>query len=116
THTPDVQRIRNSTFAPVNGGPPPEWQSPGATNASLTALSYDIANTALRAHVSSAEDVLRVTGYYTASSNEWPPYAAMGPNHYARAKFYIYAGGQSNPSALNQIPTLRLRVANRFSV
>ena len=44
------------------------------------------------------------------------PAGVVGSTGYVRAKFFVYSGGQTNPAAANQVPNMRLRVANRFAV
>ena len=51
-----------------------------------------------------------------ASQADWLPYALVGNDRYVRAKFMMYAGGQSNPADQNQVPNFRLRLSNRFAV
>jgi hypothetical protein len=81
----------------------------------LAATDYDNVQGALCARVSSDENHFRVVGWFTDTANRLP-YASVGPDHYVRAKFYVYATGQSNPAQLNTIPNFRMRVANRFAV
>ena len=50
-----------------------------------------------------------------SNSSEWLPYTAIGPDRIARGKFFVYATGQANPTALNTIPNMRMRLANRFA-
>ncbi|MCX7717812.1 MAG: hypothetical protein N2111_05320 [Candidatus Sumerlaeaceae bacterium] len=57
----------------------------------------------------------RVTGVI-ANWSEWLPYSMVGPDRVARAKYYVYAGGQPNAGDFNQIPNLRMRLLNRFAV
>lgn len=80
-----------------------------------SATEYDPMNGALCARVSASADRYRVVGWFTDSSNRLP-YSAVGPNRYVRAKFYVFATGQTNPTQLNTIPNFRMRVANRFAV
>lgn len=42
-------------------------------------------------------------------------YAAVGTGNVVRARFFMFAEGQTG-SALNQVPSLRMRVANRFAI
>jgi hypothetical protein len=70
---------------------------------------------AYRGNIVAASDRWRASGVI-ASPAEWMPASVVGPANIVRAKFYVYAGGQSNPSDLNQIPNMRLRVQNRFAV
>ncbi len=103
--------------------PTPNLMSPGAStgwssfglNSSLAYPSYDGVTGAYRAHVTAATDRLRNSGVI-ANASEWLPYAAVGTDQCVRAKFHIYAGGQSTPGQKNMIPNMRLRVQTRFAV
>ena len=90
------------------------WSSFGFENA-LGSSSYDAGAGAYRGNIIAAADRWRASGVI-ASPAEWMPYSVVGAANYVRAKFYVYAGGQSNQSDLNQIPNMRLRVQNRFAV
>ncbi len=79
------------------------------------ATEYDPLQGALCARVNADSNHFRVVGWFTDQSNRLA-YASVGPDRYVRAKFYVYATGQSNPSQLNTIPNFRMRVANRFAV
>jgi hypothetical protein len=92
-----------------------DWVATGFNTPGFAGTDFDAANTALRARVYSDPARFRVAGW-TANSPEWLPYSAVGTNRYVRAKFYVYTGGQTNPSSNNEVPTLRARVANRFAV
>ncbi|AXA36325.1 MAG: immune inhibitor A [Candidatus Sumerlaea chitinivorans] len=88
---------------------------PDATAPGYAETDVDSANTALRARVSASPDRYRIVGWFTNASN-WLPYSVVGPDRYVRGKFYVYATGQTNPSQINSIPNLRMRLANRFAV
>lgn len=83
---------------------------------------YDASGEALRLRVFQS-DVLpdgtakraRMGGWYTTESGDWLPYSAVGSENYIRAKFYVYATGQANPAARNQIPVFSCRVSDRFA-
>ena len=102
-----VARWSRSTFDTAAG-----WSTFGDNNARAYPSHSDGAH---KAHVVAAAGKLRVTGVISNES-EFMPYVAVGPQHNVRAKFHVYRGGQTNPSATNQIPNMRLRVANRFAV
>ncbi|MGC8840948.1 MAG: M4 family metallopeptidase [Candidatus Sumerlaeaceae bacterium] len=76
---------------------------------------FDDSVGAIRAWVASDAARYRIVGWL-ANRQNWLPYYYVGPNNFARGKFYVYATGQSNPSQLNSIPNFRLRLANRFAV
>ena len=102
-----VARWSRATFDAATG-----WSTFGDNNALAYPSHSDGAH---KAHVVAAAGKLRVTGVISNES-EFMPYLAVGPQHNVRAKFHVYRGGQTNPSATNQIPNMRLRVANRFAV
>lgn len=87
--------------------------------------AYDAANTALRATIPAGNGSalnIRLAGwreaqpgdsqFVTGSTNLKPN--NIQPGQLVRAKFHLYASGQSAANA-NNIPNLRLRVANRFA-
>lgn len=57
----------------------------------------------------------RVAGI-VGNLDEWLSNSFIGPDNYVRGKFYVYTGGQVDPAASNQVPGMRVRIANRFSV
>jgi subtilisin family serine protease len=48
---------------------------------------------------------------FIANQSEWLPYSSIGSDHYVRAKYYIYTGG--NAGLRNQIPNLKVRLGCR---
>lgn len=92
------------------------WAPFRPENAGLWSTSFDPGTGALKAHVGAVADTrLRATGLYTQQSN-YVPYGTVGTANHIRGKFYVYTGGQTNPAQLNTIPTVRLRLSNRFAV
>jgi len=85
------------------------------SSGSYAGTSYDATSGTLRAWVSAAPDRYRIVGWL-AGASQWLNYSQVGTNNYVRAKFYVYAGGQSDPSQLNSIPNFRLRVSHRFAL
>lgn len=78
-------------------------------------IGYDSTNTALLASIATTTPGdYRIIGWFTDAANTIH-YSSVGTDHYVRAKYYIYAAGQSG-GAINEIPNFRLRVANRFAV
>ncbi|MEI7634223.1 MAG: hypothetical protein WCK47_08090 [bacterium] len=109
--------VRDDTFPTGAIAPPGSlsgWSSFGFSNY-LGWPDYDPAHHAYQAYVTANPDHYRVVGV-SANWAEWMPYSNAGPNHFVRAKYYVYAGGQSNPSDGNQIPNMRLRAQTRFAV
>jgi hypothetical protein len=91
------------------------WSGFGFNTPGFAWPEYSAAAGAYRGHVAAHATRFRVAGIISNLSN-WLPYEAVTSECVARAKFYVYAGGQANPADLNQIPNLRLRLANRFAV
>lgn len=54
-------------------------------------------------------------GWFTTASNQSLSYASVGTGNIVRAKYYIFATGQTGAS-YNQIPSFCVRVANGFAV
>lgn len=81
---------------------------------------FDSANQALRLRVYSATSQTaprtRQGGWYAGDPANTIPYSAIGSANFVRAKFYVYADGQANPSQKNQIPGFSMRVGSRFAV
>ena len=57
----------------------------------------------------------RISGVISNFS-EWLPYGLIGPEHFVRAKYYMYYHHPSDPPNPAQIPNLRVRVSFRFAV
>jgi len=90
------------------------WSSFGF-NSPLGSAMYHPATGAYRGYVAADPTRFRISGVM-GNFDEWLPYSQIGPERIVRAKYYMYAGGQSDPSDLNQIPNLRMRLSNRFAV
>ena len=95
-------------------GSPTGWSWFGFQN-EMAWTDYSDSSQAYRGNVIPLPDRYRVAGLL-ANQSEWLPYSVVGSDMYVRAKYFIHAGGQTNPTNLNQIPNLRLRLANRFAV
>lgn len=120
--------VQDDTFTSGNiqpSGALTGWSRFGLNSANTTPSNqntdYDAANTAFRVRVSTVAagsfgyaSRFRITGW-TCNATEWVPYSAVGTGNYVRAKFYLYASGQSG-SATNQIPNIRLRAAARYAL
>lgn len=91
------------------------WYATTQVPAGSALADFDLANTALRANVTSDTTRYRVAAWATDSA-KWMPYSAVGTDKYVRGKFYIYRGGQANPNQLNTIPNLRLRLSSRYAM
>lgn len=75
---------------------------------------FDSVNQAIRARVSSDATRYRVATWLT--NNAVLSYGAVSSDKYARAKFYVYRTGQTTPSDTTQIPTLRIKLMQRFVI
>jgi hypothetical protein len=80
--------------------------------------TYDAGNTALLANtVADPGSNWATFGWITNGSNgsQSLNYAAIGTGKVVRAKFMMYASGQTGVAS-NQVPSLRMRVAHRFAI
>lgn len=84
-------------------------------NSPLGWTDYSSSAGAYRCNVAPSANRFRVTGLMT-NSEQWLPYSTVGTQSCVRAKYYVYAGGQSDPGNDNQIPNLRMRLSNRYAV
>jgi hypothetical protein len=91
------------------------WGAFGSNTPGFAWPDYSVAAGAYRLRLAADATRYRVTGVIS-NLDEWLPYFAVNYDRVVRARFYIYAAGQSNPSDLNQIPNLRMRLCNRFAV
>src|SRR6185436_10163366 len=84
------------------------------TNASQS-VGFDGTNNALISHVDSVaqDNDYRIIGWLSAP-DDTIHYAAFGSSNFLRAKFYVFASGQTG-TALNEIPNFRVRIASRFA-
>lgn len=101
--------LLDEDFTSISG-----WSPFLADNLSGTSADYDSTGSALRGTVTSGAGY-RIGGWISFGPASQIPYGAVGTGNFVRGKFYIYAGGQAT-SAANEIPNLRLRLANRFAV
>lgn len=108
---PFITTLVDSTFTTGTEG----WAQFGTTNVNQSA-TYDPANGALTAQINSVavDGDYRIIGWFSDAADTLN-YASIGTGHYVRAKYYIYATGQTG-SAVNEIPNFRVRIANRFAV
>lgn len=120
--TPVRQAIDDNDFSSIDVAPPGSptgWSTLGMQLGGFAASAFDPDAGAVICSVAAipagAPLRSRITGFMSNAS-EWLPYSVVGSDNFVRAKYYAYAGGQSNPSQLNSIPNLRLRAANRFAV
>lgn len=91
------------------------WSTLGMNTPGMAVSFYDQANTAMSTLVYPDATHYRVSGF-VSNKSEWLPYSTLGTGNIARIKYYVYASGQANPTALNTIPNFRIRAANRFAV
>ncbi|MEI7633536.1 MAG: glycoside hydrolase family 99-like domain-containing protein, partial [bacterium] len=112
------QIVRDDRFTDSKGIAPSSelqgWSSFGFSN-TLGWADYDSETGAYRANVAADSSHYRVAGF-AANWAEWLLYTDIGPENFVRVKYYVYAGGQSDPQAGNQIPNFRLRAQSRFAV
>ena len=91
------------------------WTSFGFNTPGFAWPDYDSGQGAYRCWVKADPARFRISGLIT-NPPDWVPYNQIGPDRVVRAKYYIFAGGMPNPSDMNQVPNLRLRLANRYAV
>ena len=84
------------------------------TTSTLGWADYESSGGAYRAHIAARAGHFRLSGVI-ANRGEWMPYAVVGSGNYARAKYYVYAGGQADANNRNQVPNMRLRLQTRFA-
>jgi uncharacterized repeat protein (TIGR01451 family) len=75
---------------------------------------YNAPNTALVGRITADATRFRVAGHVSKSA-QWMPYAAVGSDKYVRAKFYVYATGNSDWTTTGAMPNVRLRLSHRFA-
>ncbi|MCX7717120.1 MAG: SBBP repeat-containing protein [Candidatus Sumerlaeaceae bacterium] len=113
---PTVRTFQQDVFTSANIQPPGSatgW-SVLASNPGLADADYSAALKALRGVIAPDASRFRIAGWISNAS-EWLPYAQIGTSRFVRAKYYLFTGGQSNPSLLNTIPNLRVRTSLRFA-
>lgn len=96
-----------------------DWNQPNGFGplgfqSSLAWADYSTTECAYRAYVTPNPSRFRMSGI-VSNSGIWIPYASVGSTNVVRAKFHVFAAGQTNPSAINQIPNLRMRLALRYA-
>jgi len=87
------------------------WQFAGNT---LSTKVYSSANAAIGASVATSSNLFRQGGWQ-ANAAEWLEYSLVNTANVVRAKYYMYAS-PTTPGNKNQIPSIRLRVQERFAV
>ena len=110
--------VKTETFDVPDIMPPGSatgWSEFGFTPSALAYPDYDAARAAMRGYVSADATRFRVSGWM-ANASEWLTYSQIGPGKHVRGRFYMYRAGQSNPNALNTIPSVRMRLNKRFAV
>ncbi|MCX7718193.1 MAG: fibronectin type III domain-containing protein [Candidatus Sumerlaeaceae bacterium] len=113
-----VSALKTETFDLPDITPPGSatgWSEFGFTPSGLAYPDYDSSRAAMRGYVSADATRFRVSGWM-ANASEWLTYNQIGHNKHVRGRFYMYRAGQSNPNALNTIPSLRMRLNKRFAV
>ena len=113
---PTVRTFQQDVFTSANVQPPGSatgW-SVLVSNPGLADADYSVALKALRGVIAPDASRFRIAGW-NANASEWLPYAQVGNSRFVRAKYYLFTGGQSNPSLLNTIPNLRVRASLRFA-
>ena len=110
--------LRTDTFAAdplTTPGAPSGWSFFGTELPELASADHDTSAGAIRLRVAGDPARLRISGVL-ANQAEWLPYADCGLARHVRAKYYLYSGSSTNAGTGNEVPNLRLRVANRFAV
>lgn len=90
-----------------------EWADIAMT--SDVTLDHDSGAGAYRIHVNASSTTHR-NGYWHANRVQWLPYSSVGSNNYVRAKFMLYRSGQADMNNYDEIPNIKLSVANRYAV
>ncbi|MBX7244777.1 MAG: fibronectin type III domain-containing protein [Candidatus Sumerlaeaceae bacterium] len=114
--------VYNDTFTSEVISPPGTlngWSYFGMNTPGFAVSSFDPTSGSLTNFVASESGNpnprYRISGI-VGNVDHWLPQSSIGPANYVRGKFYIFASGQANPAAKNQIPGVRVRLANRFAV
>ena len=112
-----VVTYADNTFATGAVVPPggTGWTSFGFNTPGFAYPDYNAAAMAYRCWVATDPTKFRDVGLNTNPA-DWLPYSIINGNRVVRAKYMIYAGGQSNPADQNQVPNMRLRLCNRFAI
>ena len=76
---------------------------------------HDTADSALKVSILPDPTRFRINGWFTQEAGDLP-YASVGPDNFVRGRYFVHTGGQSDPSALDTIPAVRMRLSNRFAV
>jgi hypothetical protein len=112
------ETLRADTFAAdplTSPGSASGWSFFGTQLPQLASADHDASAGAVRLRVAGDPTRFRISGVL-ANQAEWLPYADCGPERHVRAKYYVYFGGVAGAGDGNQVPNLRLRIANRFAV
>lgn len=117
TVTPPVAVWRHDKFTAGEVSPPggPGWTSFGFDDPTLGWPDYSLSLGAYRCFSMPNPTRFRISGLLN-NPTDWMPYSAITSGSVVRGRFFIHAGGQADPSNLNQIPNFRLRLCNRFAV
>ncbi|MCX7718286.1 MAG: family 43 glycosylhydrolase [Candidatus Sumerlaeaceae bacterium] len=110
--------LRTDTFAAdplTTPGSAAGWSFFGTLLPQLASADHEASAGAVRLRVAGDPARYRISGML-ANQAEWLPYSDCGPERHVRAKYYVYFGGVADAGDGNQVPNLRLRVANRFAV
>lgn len=108
-----AEDFTTATLEPL--GSPGGWSGFGMTGLGLASVDLDTTAGTMFLGVAADATRFRIAGVQ-ANLTEWLPYAAVGPERFVRARYYVYHGGQANPADGNEVPNFRARIANRFAV
>jgi hypothetical protein len=87
------------------------WQFSGNT---LSTKVYSAANAAIGVSIATSSNLFR-SGGWQANAGEWLEYSLVNTASVVRAKYYMYAS-PTTAGNKNQIPSIRLRLQERFAV
>jgi hypothetical protein len=96
------------------------WVPTIASPAAGQSTSWNTANTALHATINGTDTTNRIIGWLENNAAEdisgasHLKFSAVAPGKVIRAKFHVYATGQTGAGNKNQIPNIRMRVGSRF--
>lgn len=118
----DLIVVQDDEFTSGNIQPPGSfegWSILGQNIPGFSYGSYNDADSVFESTVTSiplTESRFRVTGW-VSNRHEWMPYYRMGSDNFARAKYYVYASDNGDPSLqTTTTPNLRVRLSNRFAL
>jgi trimeric autotransporter adhesin len=91
------------------------WCAMAPGTSALQGIAHDIADSTLKVAIMPDASRVRTNGWFTLQDGVVPQ-SSVGAANCVRGRYFVFTGGQSNPSALNAIPAVRMRLSNRFAV